>query len=297
MDRLFFHNPRLVILALLVVITAGLSALVSIGRQEDPTITNIFATVTTVFPGADPGRVEALVTAKIEEELKTVPEIDSIASTSATGVSVVALELIETVDPDRIEQVWSEIRDAIADAQREFPAGVLEPRFNSDDAGGYAAIYAVTAAPGQSLPRVAREAEALADALRAVPGTKLVDLHGAPEEEVRVTVDPARAAALGLTADAISAAIRAADAKVQAGRLRGAEATSSSAFRARSARSTASAASSCARTPRAAPRFWATSPPSAGACANPRPRPRSMAAPPPSSSPPSSRTGFRSTAG
>jgi multidrug efflux pump subunit AcrB len=221
MDTLFFRYPRLVILALLVIIAAGASALVSIGRQEDPTITNIFATVTTPFPGADPGRVEALVTTKIEEELKSIPEIAVIASTSATAISVVSIELEETIADERIEQVWSEIRDALSDAQRDFPAGVLPPEMNTDGAGGYAAIYAVTAAPGQSAARLAREAEALADALRAVPGTKLVDLHGAPEEEVLVTVDPARAAALGLTADAISAAIRAADAKVQAGRLRG----------------------------------------------------------------------------
>ncbi|HSF64659.1 MAG TPA: efflux RND transporter permease subunit, partial [Paracoccaceae bacterium] len=59
------------------------------------------------------------------------------------------------------------------------------------------------------------------DRLRRVPGTSLVDLHGLPEEEVLVTLDADRAAALGLTADAVSAAIRAADAKVQAGRLRG----------------------------------------------------------------------------
>ena len=59
MDTLFFRQPRLVMLVLLVILSAGMSALVSIGRQEDPTITNIFATITTVFPGADPARVAA----------------------------------------------------------------------------------------------------------------------------------------------------------------------------------------------------------------------------------------------
>jgi len=61
MDTLFLRKPRLVVLALLVILSAGLSALWSIGRQEDPTITNIFATITTIYPGADPARVEALV--------------------------------------------------------------------------------------------------------------------------------------------------------------------------------------------------------------------------------------------
>ncbi len=221
MDTIFFRQPRLVILALLVILSAGLSSLVSIGRQEDPTITNIFATVTTVFPGADPARVEALVTAKIETELRGIPEIAEISSTSATAISVISVELVETVAPEAIEQLWAQVRDAVEEAQREFPPGVLEPDFNSDGAGGFAAIFALTLPEGFSLTRAAREAEALADNLRRVQGTSLVNLHGLPEEEVLVTLNPDRIAALGLTADAVSAAIRAADAKVQAGRLRG----------------------------------------------------------------------------
>ncbi len=223
MDTLFFRQPRLVLLALLMILSAGLSALVSVGRQEDPTITNIFATVTTVFPGADPARVEALVTAKIETELREIPEIETIESASAAGISVISIDLIETIPPETIEQIWAQVRDGVEDARRVFPAGVLEPEFDSDGAGGYAAIFALTLPEGFSLARAAREAEALADRLRAVPGTKLVELHGLPDEEVLVTLNPARAAALGLTADEVSAAIRAADAKVQAGRLRGEE--------------------------------------------------------------------------
>ncbi|MCA3438188.1 MAG: efflux RND transporter permease subunit [Rhodobacter sp.] len=223
MDTLFFRQPRLVILTLMIILSAGLSSLVSIGRQEDPTITNLFATITTVFPGADPARVEALVTAKIETELRTIPEIAEVSSTSATAISVVSVELVETVPPEMIEQLWAQVRDAVDEAQRDFPPGVLEPDFNSDGAGGYAAIFALTLTEGFSLTRAAREAEALADALRRVPGTSLVDLHGLPEEEVLVTLHPDRIAALGLTADAVSDTIRAADAKVQAGRLRGDE--------------------------------------------------------------------------
>jgi multidrug efflux pump subunit AcrB len=62
METLTFRQPRIVALALLVIIAAGLASLLAIGRQEDPTITNLFGTVTTIVPGADPARVEALVT-------------------------------------------------------------------------------------------------------------------------------------------------------------------------------------------------------------------------------------------
>ena len=222
METLTFREPRTVALALLVLIAAGLSSLLSIGRQEDPTITNLFATVTTVYPGADPARVEALVTAELEEELRESAEVSEVLSTSSTGISVVQIELLETLADNRIEQVWSELRDAVDDAARNFPPGVRTPEFSTDGAGTYTAIVSLGAQhTGVPMTITARYAEDLADDLRNVGGTKLVDTFGIPEEEVLVAVDPTRAAALGLTADQISAAITSADAKVQAGRLRG----------------------------------------------------------------------------
>lgn len=221
MDTVFLRQPRLVALALLVILSAGLSSMLAIGRQEDPSITNIFATITTPFSGADPARVEALVTAKIETELRTIPEIAKVTSTSVTGISVIGVELIETVPLATIEQLWAQVRDAIDDARPDFPPGAQPPVFDSDGAGGYVAIFALTLPDGFSPTRAGREAEALADRLRAVTGTTPVDLHGMPEEEVLVTPDPARAASLGLTPDQVAAAIAAADARVQAGRLRG----------------------------------------------------------------------------
>ncbi len=222
METLTFRNPRIVALILLVVISAGLSAILSIGRQEDPTITNINAVVTTPYPGAEPARVESLVTRPLEDELRTIPEINVITSTSATGISILSLELDETVDPDTIEGIWSEARDAVADAERQFPSGVLTPEFDSDSFGAFAAILALTPAAERAEPAVmTRYADELAERLRNLAGAELVELFGTSDEEVLVSVDPDAASALGLTADAIAVRIAQADAKVQSGRLVG----------------------------------------------------------------------------
>ena len=220
MSTLTFRQPRLVALILLVLISAGMSSFLSLGRQEDPTITNLFATVTTRFPGADPARVEALVTAEIEEELQTIPEVDIITSVSRSGVSVVSVELQQTLETAAIEQVWAEARDAVDAARRTFPAGVQAPDFNAEGISAYSAVVAVTA-DHTAVPHTIMQAhaEALADRLRAIPATRAVDLFGEPEDEVLVAVDPKRAAALGLTAQDISRLITAADGKVQAGRV------------------------------------------------------------------------------
>ncbi|MGR3433786.1 MAG: efflux RND transporter permease subunit [Shimia sp.] len=217
-----FRQPRIVALIVLVLVSAGLSSFISLGRQEDPTITNLFATVTTRFPGADPARVEALVSAPLEEELREIAEVDTITSVSRSGVSVVSIELLETLDDATIEQVWSEARDAVEDARRSFPSGVLAPEFDAEGISAYSAVIAVTATHDDvPLSLVARHAEALSDRLRTIPNSRAVDLFGAPDEEVTVAIDPDRAAALGLSVAEVAARVGAGDGKVQAGRLQG----------------------------------------------------------------------------
>lgn len=224
MGTLTYRHPRLVALILLVLISAGLSSFLSLGRQEDPTITNLFATVTTPFPGADPARVETLVTAEIEEELREIAEVDVIESVSRSGVSVISVELLQTLDGATIEQVWSEARDAVEDARRNFPSGVQPPEFNAEGISAYSAVVAITADhDGVPISITHNHAEALADRLRAIPSTRAVDLFGEPQEEIRVEVDPDKAVALGLSAAEISARIAAADGKVQSGRLQSAD--------------------------------------------------------------------------
>ncbi|WP_147108781.1 efflux RND transporter permease subunit [Tateyamaria sp. syn59] len=220
METLTFRQPRIVALALLVIIAAGLSSLLAIGRQEDPTITNLFGTVTTVVPGADPARVEALVTQPIEDILREVSEVDVIESTSSTGISIVSVELGVTVPDTRIEQVWAEIRDDLAELSPTLPADAFEPEFDTEGGSAFAAIAAFSADPGVPTTILGRYARDLAQDLRNIPGTELVELFGAPEDEVLVTLDPVATAALGLTASDISQAIAQADAKGPAGRVR-----------------------------------------------------------------------------
>ncbi len=218
---LFFRRPRLTATLLLVIAASGLSAFLTVGRQEDPTITNLFATVVTPFPGADAARVEALVSDPIEDALAAIPEIDEIRSTSRAGVSLVTVELSAFIDAGTIDEAWSQIRDALGEVAGRLPRGAAEPAFDNDRTGAYTAIAALVPAAPHVPPAVtARLAESLRDRLRQLPGTERTSVFGAPEEEVRVEADPLALAALGLSADRLAATIASADPKESAGRLR-----------------------------------------------------------------------------
>ena len=73
MFDLFYRNRRLMVLTIVLIVVAGLSAYQSLPRLEDPELISRDAVVFTRFAGADAERVEALVTEKIEEELFEPP--------------------------------------------------------------------------------------------------------------------------------------------------------------------------------------------------------------------------------
>lgn len=226
---LYFRRPRLLILTAALVVVSGLAGLNLLPRLEDPPLVDRFAIVTTVFPGADAERVEALVTRKIEDELDEIEEIGILESTSRTGLSMVIIELGDEVGESQVPSIWSRIRDKLDDASDKMPAGALEPDFDAQEVAAKAWIGSLIW-EGEALGYgpapmglISRLAEDYADVLRSLSGTQEVELTGEVTEELTVLADPARLAHFGLTAASLAAAIRQADAKVAAGTLEGSQ--------------------------------------------------------------------------
>ena len=125
MKTILFDYPRALVLVILLVLVGGISALVVMPQAEDPKITNRVATILTPLPGASAERVERLVTQRIEDKLREVQEVDTIQSTSRTGLSSVTVVLDETIT--ETEGAFSLLRDAVADARAPLTDSAGEP--------------------------------------------------------------------------------------------------------------------------------------------------------------------------
>jgi len=221
LGHLFYRNPRLLVLTIALVVVAGLAAFELLPRREDPELTARFAIVTTRYPGAPAARVEALVTEKLEDALLERDEIHQIQSSSRPGISIIQVELRDDIDD--VAPVWSRLRDEV---QRvALPPGAARPDLDDRNVDAFALILGVrwTGRGPAPLNILQRLAERLEDRMRALPGSKETRLYGMSPEEVRVEVDPARLAALGLTPSAVAEAVRGTDSKVSAGQLRHAD--------------------------------------------------------------------------
>ena len=219
----FITNRYFLVIAIVVILVAGAAAFKGLPRQEDPIISNRFAQILTVLPGASAARVEALVSEPLEKKLKEIPSIKRIESNSRSGTSIVTIELIDAITEDTNDAIFSEVRDKMAAAAAEFPAEAQPPLF--DDKRLVVAFTSISSlqwedGSEQALGVLRRHAEDLADRLRAIPGTDIVRVFGAHEEEIRVQVDASKVVALGLSTDQDAAALLSSDSKIPAGRLR-----------------------------------------------------------------------------
>lgn len=217
---LLYRNPRLLILSVGIIIVAGLSSYQALPRLEDPHLLSRWAKVTVLFPGAGAERSEELVTKKLEDAIREVPEISEIVSQSRSGVTTLILELGDDVHD--VDEVWSRVRNKIGDAQDEFPYGVLEPDFEVIDSGSFALMVALcwTQDSEPNYATLRRLAKDFEDVLRGVRGTSKVRVVGDPNEEILVEIEAEKLATLGLTARDVAEQIRASDAKVSAGVFR-----------------------------------------------------------------------------
>ena len=219
----FFRNGHLLALTIIIFLVAGLSAISSLPRLEDPRIDTRNVLVLTPYPGASAERVEALVSDVLEDELRQLFEIKEIKSTSRAGISVISIELQAWVDKTTNEQIFSKIRDSLADAKQQFPAGAGEPELDEKrGATSFTMLLSLGSPEGYQTPMsiLTRMSEEVADRLRNVPGTELVRIYGDLSEEITVEVDPHKLSSAGLSVAQVSQLIAAADPKLPAGVVR-----------------------------------------------------------------------------
>ncbi len=219
MWSLFYRNSRLLILTICLIFVWGLSSWQILPRMEDPEHSQWTAYITTQLPGASAYRVESLVTDVIEQELLEIDEIKTLESSSRVGNSTVSIRLKDSVKNH--DEVWSRVRDRLADVRAKLPTETLEPEYIEATAANTliaALTWNLESPVNYAILR--RWAQELEDELRNLLGTEQVELFGAPSEEIVVEINPVKLASLGLTPQQLSQQIRLSDAKVAAGQLR-----------------------------------------------------------------------------
>jgi multidrug efflux pump len=178
---------QVTVLALLVlIVVAGVYCYVTLPRESFPDITIPYVFVTTTYEGVAPEDMEELITIPIERKLKGIDDVEEIRSTSAEGLSTVAIKFLPKVD---IDDALQKVREKVDQAKNDLPAELEnDPVIKEVNFSDLPVIRVVLSGP-LSLRRLQNLAEDIQDRLESIPGVLEARLTGGLEREIHVEFD------------------------------------------------------------------------------------------------------------
>lgn len=190
------RKRKITLLFFVMIVLVGFLSFFQLPKQESPDIIINLATVTTIYPGASPEKVEQTVTKKLEEKINELQGLNYISSTSSLGVSSIVVETKSGVDP---KQKWDELRKKVKDAEADLPADAKQPIINDDLNRTFVQSFAITADSQEQLFSLRSILKSWKEQLRTIPNVADVTVDGLPEQEVHIEVDTQKLSQYGLT--------------------------------------------------------------------------------------------------
>ena len=179
-------------------VIAGLYSYFDLGKLEDPSFTVKTAVVVTLYPGASAEEVEQQVTDTIETKLQEMATLNRLRSLSRPGMSMVFVDLKESLNSEALPQEWDLLRRKVSDMKLLLPStaqiSVVQDEF-SEVYGMLFSIYSQDATPNE----LRQYAEELQRQIKTVDGIKKVELHGVQPRVVYIDIPDERLAQYGLS--------------------------------------------------------------------------------------------------
>lgn len=185
METLLKYRKIVWIFVLLFIIT-GIFTYIQIPKRDIPEISQNIASVSTVYPGANPEVVEQVITNKIEDELETVDGVDQLTSASTNGFSTITISLTETDNPTSI---YAAIRQAVQNAQKDFPDEALTPEVKTDLVRSSVATYHLLNEDTETLLALRETIASWEEEFTSISGVDSIEWKGIPDQYVEVQLD------------------------------------------------------------------------------------------------------------
>jgi multidrug efflux pump subunit AcrB len=194
----------------------GVASLLEIPKSEDPTFPYPNFGVVAVLPGATPVDVERLVVDPLEARLHTLDDVKQMKTAIEDGLAVVQIEFRAGTDPARKRD---DVLREVTALRPTLPAQLVRLDVQEFNASKVNVVQVGLVSDGTPYRELDRLSRALKKRLEAVPGVGEVEIAGVPRQEVRVAVDPERAAALGISPVEVIGAIGAGAVSIPAGSI------------------------------------------------------------------------------
>lgn len=220
----YIGKPHLVLSVVLLLSVVGIIGYYKIPFNLFPDVDRPQIAIITVMPGAAASDIESDISRVIENEVSTIDLVRRVTSTTKDEVSVVQAEFEYQKG---LDSAATDVANALSKVSSRLPAGIQPPQvFKISQASQPTMTIAMS--PKDGSPVDLRRIRELADnqikeELMRVPQIANIEVFGAWQPEVRVTIDPDRLKRFGLSLGSVISSISAQNQNIPQGLIIGKE--------------------------------------------------------------------------
>jgi hydrophobe/amphiphile efflux-1 (HAE1) family protein len=221
LSSVFILRPIATTLLIVGIVLLGLLGYRALPISALPAVDFPTIQVTSNLPGAAPDIMASSVTTPLEHQFGQISGLTSMSSTSSLGTSEITLQF--SLDRD-IDAAAQDVQAAINAASALLPLSLMPapPTYSKVNPADVPILVLALSSDELPLRQVADYADTiLSQKLSQVTGVGLVSIEGGQKQAVRLQIDPAAVAALGLSLEDVRAAIVAATVNLPKGGLDG----------------------------------------------------------------------------
>jgi HAE1 family hydrophobic/amphiphilic exporter-1 len=211
-------RPVVAIVLSLLLCVFGMVSFSKLAVREMPDVQNPVVTVMTTYSGASATIMESKVTKTLEDELTGISGIDEITSTTRNGMSRISIEF--ELGWNLTEGV-SDVRDAVAKAQRRLPDEADDPIVSKDNGTGEPSIYVNLSSENMDRTQLTDYAQrVLEDRFSLITGVSSVNISGGLYKVMYVQLKPQLMAGRNVTTSDIISALNTENLETPGGEVR-----------------------------------------------------------------------------
>ncbi|MFW6020026.1 MAG: efflux RND transporter permease subunit [Bacteroidales bacterium] len=221
LSELSIKRPVLTIVFAIVIVLFGISAFMSLGVREYPSVDPPIITIRTDYPGTNAEIIESQITEPLEEQINRVNGIKTITASSSTGRSTIRAEFELSMD---LDNAANDIRDRVSQAVRSLPPDADPPVVSKADADAQTIFTVTLQSQQKNLLELTEIADNIfAERLQTIEGVSQTYIWGEKQYAMRLKLDPQRMKALKITTSDIRNALNEQNLELPSGQIEGEE--------------------------------------------------------------------------
>ncbi|MGF1905060.1 multidrug efflux RND transporter permease subunit [Aliivibrio logei] len=215
----FIKRPVLAVSISFLIALLGIQAIFKMQVREYPEMTNTVVTVTTSYYGASADLIQGFITQPLEQAVAQADNIDFMTSQSVMGQSTITVTMKLNTDPNA---ALSDILAKTNSVRSQLPKEAEDPTVTMSTGSTTAVLYIGFTSDELASSQITDYLERVVNPqLFTVNGVSKIDLYGGIRYALRIWLDPARMAAVNMTATDVMSVLNANNFQSAAGQATG----------------------------------------------------------------------------